>query len=285
MRAKLPTALTTPLSRTLTHPLPPCRLHLQNPTSSSSSFKRTLSSTPALLRKGANGGKQDISGKQDSKRAVALNGSKAQVHFEPHDPFDLSDYSAAIARAHAHLKSELGKIKAGGSNADEIEGLRVVLGKREGGEKEKEKDKDKGGEKGKGKGKAERERERERESVTLGDVASVVARGRNVGVLVGEKDHLKPVLSSLASLPSLSYTTSPTDPLTLTVAVPPVTAESRLAAKKVAEKKGEEALFALREARGAQRKRHRSMELGRLVGPDDLRKAEKEVERTERAVN
>jgi hypothetical protein len=39
------------------------------------------------------------------------------------------------------------------------------------------------------------------------------------------------------------------------------------------------ALFALRQARGAQRKRHRGLGLGRLVGPDELRRAEKEVER------
>ncbi len=58
-----------------------------------------------------------------------------------------------------------------------------------------------------------------------------------------------------------------------------MTAESRLAAKKQADGKGEEAQFALREARGAQRKRHRRMELGRLVGPDELRRAEREVER------
>lgn len=99
------------------------------------------------------------------------------------------------------------------------------------------------------------------------------------------EQHLKPILSALASLPSLSYTTSPTDPLTLTIAIPPVTAESRLAAKKVADKKGEEALFALKEARGAQKKKHRSMELGRLVVPDELRRAEKEMEKVnERAV-
>lgn len=91
--------------------------------------------------------------------------------------------------------------------------------------------------------------------------------------------HLKPVLSALATLPSLTYTTSPTDPLTLTIAVPPVTAESREVAKKQAGKKGEEALFALREARGAQRKRHRGMELGNLVVPDELRRAGREVER------
>lgn len=35
----------------------------------------------------------------------------------------------------------------------------------------------------------------------------------------------------------------------------------------------------MREARGAQRKRHRGMALGRVVGPDELRSAEREVER------
>ena len=219
-------------------------------------------------------------------------------------------------------------MKAGGRSAEEIEGVRVLLGgkrdrDREGGEgrrggEDGGKKGSKEGEKGQGKGKMD---------VRLGDVASVVARGRNVGVLVGEKEvscnpssplslsslhsmkapmgykhpnpllqtpsanplttkptlptlqHLKPILSSLASVPSLTYTTSPTDPLTITIAIPPVTAESRLAAKKQADKKGEEALFALREARGAQRKRHRRMELGRLVVPDELRRAEREVER------
>lgn len=44
-------------------------------------------------------------------------------------------------------------------------------------------------------------------------------------------------------------------------------------------------MFALREARGAQRKRLRAMELGKQVGPDDLRRAEKEMEKlNEKAV-
>lgn len=58
-----------------------------------------------------------------------------------------------------------------------------------------------------------------------------------------------------------------------------MTAESRQAAKKHAAKRGEEALFALREARGAQRKRYRAMELGKAVVPDQLRRAWGEVER------
>ncbi|KAF6229948.1 hypothetical protein HO133_004286 [Letharia lupina] len=268
MRAKLPTTLISTLSRPR-FPHPPSRITLQpccpnNPAPTHPTLPpptRTLTTTTPLLKKG---------GKQDSKRTVSLNASKAQsqAHSPTVNAFDFSDYEAAIEHAHEHLKSELAKIKAGGRNAEDIEGLRVVLGKG-GGEGRGNGDNEGGG----GKGRAERE------SVKLGDVASVVARGRNVGVLVGEKDHLKPVLSALASLPSLTYTTSPTDPLTLTIAIPPVTAESRLAAKKQADKKGEEALFALREARGAQRKKHRSMELGKLVGPDELRRAEREVEK------
>lgn len=43
--------------------------------------------------------------------------------------------------------------------------------------------------------------------------------------------------------------------------------------------KEQEALFAVREARGAQRKRLRAMELGKQVGPDELRRAEGDLER------
>ena len=116
------------------------------------------------------------------------------------DAFDFSDYTAAVARAHEHLKAELSKIKAGGRNAGEIEGLRVVFGKKKedggGGEKGG------GGGKGKGKGRAELE------SVKLGDVASVVARGRNIGVLVGEKD----VRSVAFSCPTVTNIPHPSPP-------------------------------------------------------------------------
>ena len=93
-------------------------------------------------------------------------------------------------------------------------------------------------------------------------------------------------MSALAnSSDNLNPTSSPTDPLTITVPIPPTTKESREAAKALASKKGEEAMFALREARGAQRKRLRAMELGKQVGPDDLRRAEKEMEKlNEKAV-
>ena len=63
-----------------------------------------------------------------------------------------------MSRAHERLKHDLSKIKAGGKDPEVIENVRVRLNKAE------------------------------KETVKLGDVASVVPRGRNVAVLVGEKD-------------------------------------------------------------------------------------------------
>ena len=63
-----------------------------------------------------------------------------------------------MSRAHERLKNDLSKIKAGGKDPEVIENVRVRLSKAE------------------------------KETVKLGDVASVVPRGRNVAVLVGEKD-------------------------------------------------------------------------------------------------
>lgn len=57
-----------------------------------------------------------------------------------------------------------------------------------------------------------------------------------------------------------------------------MTAESRALAKKQAKIRGEEALFSLKEARAAQRKRYRLMRLAKEVGPDELFRAEREVE-------
>ena len=48
---------------------------------------------------------------------------------------------------------------------------------------------------------------------------------------------------------------------------------------RAVEEKGEEAAFALREARGAQKKRLRGLSLGKVVGPDEGRRAEREMER------
>ena len=87
-------------------------------------------------------------------------------------------------------------------------------------------------------------------------------------------------MSALAQPPhSLNPQASPTEPLTLTIPLPPVTQESRQEAARAVGQKGEAALFAMREARGAQRKKLRALELGKMVGPDELRRAEKEVDK------
>lgn len=179
-----PKSLTT-LIKNLSHPRP-ILLHHQTPLPhfhhrlflspnppQPPSHHRTLTTTPPLLKKG---------GKQNSKRTVPLNAEKT-AHI---DPFDFSDYEAAIKRAQEQLQSELSRIRAGGLDPDAVEGLRVRLG---GG-------KDGGGGK-EGSGKRGKDGGSGGEVVRLRDVASVVVRGRNMGVLVGEKEvcpHPPPVM-------------------------------------------------------------------------------------------
>ena len=226
MRAKLPTTLIPTLRPPHLNHLPsrtllslPHRPNAPKPPSSTTTTTttRTLTSTTPLRKKG---------GKQDSKRTVPLNASKAQSNSPSSsssspsgavDAFDFSDYSAAIKRAHEHLGSELAKIKAGGRSAEEIEGVRVVLG---GKTVDGAADRD-----GKGKGKRDRAgggKERA-PSVKLGDVANLVARGRNVGVLVGEKDVRSPFPFPFLILPSLLViSTTPHPPILPSCKLPPL---------------------------------------------------------------
>lgn len=95
--------------------------------------------------------------------------------------------------------------------------------------------------------------------------------------------HLKPVLRSLHSLPSSPNPTpgsssGDADPLHITLPIPPTTGEDRLNAAKRAEELGPRALHQLREARGAQLKRLRAMELTGKVGPDNMRRAKTRME-------
>lgn len=172
---------------------------------------RTLTSTAPLLKKG---------GKQDSKRTVPHNAAIALAHSHSQsgdgnddpeapseaaaiDAFDFTDYKAAIERAHEHLRGQLGTIRASGGgggrrgSAEEIEGARVWLGGKGGGRGKKKEEEGEEGE--------------EARVVKLGDVASVVARGRNVGVLVGEKKvRFLFYLFLLLLLLLLLYTNTPT---------------------------------------------------------------------------
>ena len=113
-------------------------------------FRSSFSTTSLYCKSG---------GKQHNKSNVD---KAVQKTAGSDDPFDFSDYEDAISKAHGHLKSEVSKIKAGGRDVEGIEGIRVNLGK--------------GNQKGKG------------NVVRVGDLASVVARGRNVVIMVAEKD-------------------------------------------------------------------------------------------------
>lgn len=72
---------------------------------------------------------------------------------------------------------------------------------------------------------------------------------------------------------------SPTSPLELSIPVPPPTAESRSATLAAATKAGEVAAAAVQNARAAQKKLLRAMDLARTVRPDDLRRAGREMEK------
>ena len=176
-----------------------------------------------------------------------------------------------IAQAIERLKSDLSKLRAGGRfNPEVVENLRVQPDKSS------------------------------NQTVRLSDLAQVIPKGRQVQIIVGEKDvrthlpeytihdpahktqHLKPISSSIQSS-SLSLTPQPdptgTNPLLLILNIPPPTAESRKQALDEANKAGDKAGTAVRDARGRKQKKLRAMEVGKSVRPDDLKKARAQMEK------
>lgn len=104
-------------------------------------------------------------------------------------------------------------------------------------------------------------------------------------LLIGVQ-HVKHITSALQSsslslqpLPPASSATSPGQQLEIQVPIPPTTTESRQAASAQATAKGEAALYALNQARAVAKKRLRALSLAKKVGSDDLKRAEKEMEK------
>ena len=104
--------------------------------------------------------------------------------------------------------------------------------------------------------------------------------------------HVKHISSALQSSPLSLQVITPSPPpnsgsgasssgqqLEIHIPVPPTTTESRQAASAQATTKGDAALFALNQARAAQKKRLRALSLAKKVGPDELKRAEKEMEK------
>ncbi|KAI9719998.1 MAG: hypothetical protein M1812_003123 [Candelaria pacifica] len=168
------------------------------------------------------------------------------------DPFDLSELQAGIQKAIEKLKNELSKLRSGGRfNPELLENLAVSLDKKS------------------------------KHTTRLKELAQVVPRGgRTVVIYVGEKDHVKPITSTiLNSALNLTPQPDPQEPLQLNISIPPPTKESRLAALDTAQKTGKVAQTMVRDARGVQQKKFKAMFVARTVRPDDRLKAEKDMEK------
>ncbi|QSZ29699.1 hypothetical protein DSL72_004216 [Monilinia vaccinii-corymbosi] len=216
----------------------------QRPLSSSSPLH--LHHTASLLKKKDKGHKSSPSESEGGS-------SSSTAAAEESDPFDFSALQAGIDKSLEKLKDDLGKLRTGGRfNPEVLEGLRVKLGKDA------------------------------KESFRLGDLAQVLPKGgRSIVLMVGEKDHIKSIISTIQSAPNLQLQPQPDphNPLALNIPIPPPTKESRDLALQAASKAGEQASVGLRNARGAMQKKLRTMEIKKLVRPDDSKKAHKEMEK------
>ena len=118
------------------------------------------------------------------------------------------------------------------------------------------------------------------ERTKLGDIASVVPKGgRMLQVFAAEEAHVKPLTAAvMASEHSLNPEIDKNNSLLVLVPVPPATAETRAKAAEEAKKCFDKASLDVRNARGDAQKRHRKMELAKLVIKDELAKAHKGME-------
>jgi ribosome recycling factor len=150
------------------------------------------------------------------------------------------------------LSHELSQLRSGGRfNPGKIEALKVTL-----------------------------ESDGNRRTERIKDLVQVVAKGRNVQVLVHDEDFVKPINTAIVTSP-LNLTPhgpTPDAPTTLTIQVPPPTGESRMQAVDAAKKEEEVALGRIRDARSKHQKKLRAMGISKSVRPDDLQKAQKTME-------
>ncbi|ETN44408.1 uncharacterized protein HMPREF1541_10588 [Cyphellophora europaea CBS 101466] len=187
------------------------------------------------------------------------------------DPYDFTELQAGIDKALLRLKDALTKTRdAGRVSTDMLESLPVELSVKDPGEHT-------------GASSSSSGRAPQKEKTRLGDIASVVPRGgRSMQVFAAEAAHVKPLLTAIRAsdyslAPEQARPEDP-NPLCITVPVPPVTAETRQQAAGEAKKCLERAQLEVRNARGEAQKRHRKMEIKKLVIVDELRKAHKAME-------
>lgn len=116
----------------------------------------------------------------------------------------------------------------------------------------------------------------------VAELAQVIPKGgRSVMLLVGEKDHVKPIISAIQNAKELNLqpVLDPHNSSQLNVPLPAPTKASRDAALAAAHEVGEKAKVAITAARGVMQKTLRQMELKHLALPDELRRAHKEMEK------
>lgn len=168
------------------------------------------------------------------------------------DAFDFSELESKIMKAMEQLTHDLSQLRSGGRfNPNRLEELKVELGKD--GEKRIER---------------------------LKNLAQVIVKGRNVQIQVHDEEHVKPVNTSIATSTLNLTPHGPTKdaPATLTIQVPPPTGESRMEAVASANQAAEAALVKIKDARGKHHKKLRAMGVDKKVRPDDLQKAQKQME-------
>ncbi|KAK3675717.1 hypothetical protein LTR78_004358 [Recurvomyces mirabilis] len=202
---------------------------------------RPFSTYPALFKKGGKAAREEKSSTSPTSAKGNAGGTATD------DPFDFTTLEADIASAVERLKNNLSRLRAGGRfNPEVLENLRVQPDKSS------------------------------NQTVKLSDVAQVIPKGRVVQIMVGEKDHIKPITTAIqSSTLSLTPQADPTgtNPLLLLINIPPPTAESRKAVVDEASKAGEKAGTSLRDARGKQQKKLRALQVAKSARPDDLKKA------------
>jgi ribosome recycling factor len=101
-----------------------------------------------------------------------------------------------------------------------------------------------------------------------------------VTILASEEDHIKPITSAIVSS-NLSLTPQPDahNSLQLNVPIPPPTKESRDRTIGIAKTAMEKAAGAVRDSRGAVHKRLQDMQKKKTARPDDVRKAQEQMEK------
>ncbi|KAK1811609.1 hypothetical protein LTR12_013997 [Friedmanniomyces endolithicus] len=216
---------------------------------------RPFTTTPHLLKKGAKAAR-------DANPPEPTNPKSTSPSTSPDDPSDFTTLEAEITTALTRLSTDLTTLRAGPRSLPTLlSNLRIAPLKTS-----------------------------PQQTVKLTDLAQVIPKqNRTIHILVNETPHLKQVVTAIQTTPLLNPPLNPQpdpsgqNPLLLVLAIPPPTAETRRLAVGEAEKLGERAGVAIREARARQQRKIRGLGVSKLARPDDLKRAgvgmEKVVER------